>query len=101
MHLTNGTRQQYIDYLDNILDFSENDKAKIERARKFAYYYFFMRMIDMPLLNLQLANTLKEGSFFNFSKLEALLPESDRNLDVICDGIVHHAPFYLDKFKTI
>lgn len=89
------SREQYIDYLNNILNLQKNDRQKIERARKFAYYYFFMRMIDMPLLNLQLANALKEGYFYNFSKLEELLPGRDVSLDVICDGILNQSPFYL------
>jgi hypothetical protein len=89
------TREEYFSLLDRIEALPRNNEQMVERARKFAYYLFFMRMIDMPLLSTDLHQVLRPAGerFFTFDSLDALLPGRSRNLDMICDGIVHGAPF--------
>jgi hypothetical protein len=62
------------------------------RARKYAYHFFFRRMIPVT----QVAPTgLKEPQFrLDLSGLEDLLPGRGLGLDVICDGILKGTPFH-------
>jgi hypothetical protein len=89
------TRDQYFSLLDGIEELPRNSDEMVERARRFAYYLFFMRMIDMPLLSTDLHKVIRaEGQrFFSFDTLDALRPGHSRNLDVVCDGIVERTPF--------
>lgn len=60
------------------------------RSRKFAYHFFFRRMIPLPLME-----SVKSYPFFrlNVNSLEDLLPGRWPGLDIICDGIMHGSPF--------
>jgi hypothetical protein len=57
----------------------------IQRARKYAFHFFFRRMIPLEFLK-----TVKQepGFEIGISKLEELLPGRSRGLDIICDGIL-------------
>lgn len=64
------------------------DDEQVRDARKYAYHYFFRRMIPIA--------SLKPGSgelTYGIESLEQLLPGSDPGLDVICAGILEGAPF--------
>ena len=88
------TREQYIEYLENLHNLPKNDERIIDRARKFAYYYFFKRMIDMPFLNIEFGNISKQKDFYNFSNLKSLKEGVDKGLDLIVNGIIHKNPFH-------
>jgi hypothetical protein len=61
---------------------------QVRDARKYAYHYFFRRMI--PLTSLE----PETGSpSYAFGSLEELLPGNDPGLDVICKGILEGSPF--------
>jgi hypothetical protein len=89
------TREEYFYLLDRIEQLPRNSDDMIERARKFAYYLFFMRMIDVPLLNPDLHKVVRPSGerFLSFDSLDALRPGYSENLDIICDGIAHGTPF--------
>jgi hypothetical protein len=61
------------------------------RARKYAYHFFFRRMIPVT----QVAPTGRKKTQFrvDVSRLADLLPGKSRGLDVICDGILTGSPF--------
>lgn len=67
------------------------DPETIERARKYAYHFFFRRMVPLPFL------TPVEKAWPPFivsiDRLSDLLPGNFPGLDVICDGIVKGTPF--------
>jgi hypothetical protein len=57
----------------------------VERARKYAFHFFFRRMIPLEFLE-----TVKREPGFDvgISHLDELRPGRSRGLDVICDGIL-------------
>ena len=83
--------EDYFRILDR-LPFGQRMSADmITRARKYAYHFFFRRMIPVT----RVAPTgLKDPQFhIDVSRLEDLLPERDLGLDIICNGILKGTPF--------
>lgn len=89
-------RQQYLDLLRNITSVPKLDVSVIERALKYAYYYFFQKMIYLKQLKYNDPRSAKNKKV-EFQKLSDLLPGKDKNLDVICDGILELKPFCLEN----
>lgn len=77
-----------------ILDQLPFDKGmsdeNIEDARKYAYHFFFRRMIPMKCME-----PLKGWPLYKtqITSLQEIMPDSDKGLDIICDGIIHGADF--------
>lgn len=65
----------------------------VERARKYAYHFFFRRMI--PLDHYEKGPGWPPYRFSGAS-LHVLEPGLDRGLDCICDGILRGTPFVYD-----
>jgi hypothetical protein len=62
----------------------------MRRARKYAYHFFFRRMIPIGCM------VPVEGwppYEIGISRLQDLFPGVDSGLDVICDGILNGTPF--------
>ncbi len=78
-----------------MLPFKERlSEKQITLARKYAYHFFFRRMIRVQ--------ALKSMNRFapykvNVRSLEQLIPGADPGLDVICDGILKGAPFVYES----
>ncbi|MGD8960699.1 MAG: hypothetical protein PVI27_12700, partial [Desulfobacteraceae bacterium] len=66
------------------------DAATTARARKYAYHFFFRRMIPLAFFEPK-----KNSRHFKnaINDLEDLLPEKCAGLDVICDGILRGTDF--------
>jgi hypothetical protein len=85
-----SSQVEYFNHLDKLPLKQKLSPNIIERARKYAYHFFFRRMIQISFM------TPFEGwppYKVNISKLDELLPGVDPGLDVICDGIIHGSPF--------
>lgn len=78
---------EYFGILDELPSGRRLDEATRARARKYAYHFFFRRMIPLPFVH--------PGSPFNLtvSSLEELMPGRCPGLDVICAGILAGKPF--------
>lgn len=89
---------EYFALLDRVLDLGPIPEAWAERARRFAHYLFFRKMMDMPLLADNIFRQLREPGerYYSFDRLEALQPGRCRNLDIICDGILYGSPLFAD-----
>jgi hypothetical protein len=62
----------------------------VRRARKYAYHFFFRRMIPID----QIAPTGGQPQFrLAIDRVDDLLPGRSPGLDVICDGILRGTPF--------
>ncbi len=93
-----NSKEEYFDLIENLLKKPEVDEKIKLRAKKYAYYFYFQRMIPIELIeipksklsnftiNFEKANKMTKGQYF------------DRGLEVICDGILDGKEFvYNDK----
>ena len=89
-----ATPEEYFRLLDR-LPFAERlSEVQLARARRYAYHFFFNRMIPLPFIEPKAGYpiyTLKLDS------LEPLKPGATTGLDVICDGILRQQPFVMDE----
>lgn len=67
--------------------------ADVERARKYAYHFFFRRMIDLPFIS----SPAKFEFEIDVKSLSDLGPGVQKGLDVVCDGILKGTPFVQDE----
>jgi hypothetical protein len=91
--------EDYFSILDTLPLKERLDNATIERARKYAYHFFFRRMI--PLEFVEQANLPVEFNI-RLSGFEQLLPRKSRGLDIICNGIINGNDFIYpaEEFNT-
>ena len=86
--------QEYFALLDRLPSGRRMDDETVERARRYAYHFFFRRMIPVRAV---VPATGLMSQFVKYrldvERLDALLPGADSGLDVICDGILTGRPF--------
>lgn len=83
--------EQYDSILETLPFNGRMDEAQILRARKYAYHFFFRRMIPLKFVKVP-----KDGIKpfeFTIKDIEELRPNVHKGLDVICDGIIYGSPF--------
>ena len=66
--------------------------AQISRARRYAYHFFFNRMILLPFIDPKAGYPIYR---LKLDRLQQLLPGASSGLDTICDGILKRRPFVL------
>lgn len=77
---------------------------QLERARKYAFHFFFRRMIPLPFISPVEPKAAKMQ--LNINSLDDLLPGKYKGLDIVCDGILHNTDFeypaelYVNAGKT-
>ncbi|HSK19869.1 MAG TPA: hypothetical protein VK912_12035 [Longimicrobiales bacterium] len=89
------SQEHYRKLLDRITSLPRNSPEMIERARRYAHYLFFRRMIDFPLVQVEEPQA-SIGVRLGFATVADLAPGADRALDCVCDGIVHGTSFVID-----
>lgn len=67
------------------------DDEAVARARKYAFHYFFRRMIPLAFVRQGSSNSLAFD--IAVDSLEQLAPGRSKGLDVICDAILQGGPF--------
>jgi len=82
--------EEYVALLDRLPLRKRLDDNTVRRARKYAYHFFFRRMI--PLTSMVPADNWPPYKI-DVSTLDQLLPGVDPGLDVICEGILNGTPF--------
>ena len=65
---------------------------QLARARRYAYHFFFNRMIPLPFIEPKAGYPIYR---LKLDRLQQLLPGASSGLDVICEGILSKAPFVL------
>lgn len=81
----------YFQILDELPYANRLPPEILRRARKYAYHFFFRRMIPLPFIE---PSTQYPPYRLALSNLCDLLPgKSSKGLEVICDGILHGTPF--------
>jgi hypothetical protein len=85
-----STPEQYVQILDSLPIEQQIDEEQTTRAQKYAYHFFFRRMIPIGFMD-----PVPSWPPYRvaISTLDELLPGADAGLDVICDGILSGAPF--------
>jgi hypothetical protein len=75
------------------LPFAERLGAgQLARARRYAYHFFFNRMIPLPFIDPKAGFPIYR---LKLDRLQQLLPGVSAGLDTICDGILRQRPFVL------
>jgi hypothetical protein len=82
--------EEYRALLDQLPLASRMDTAAIQRARKYAYHFFFRRMIPLKMMRPVAGWPPYQADFNNISEL---LPGKDPGLDVICNAILTGSEF--------
>ena len=85
-----STPQEYFQCLDKLPLGKKLDENGLRRARKYAYHFFFRRMIPMQFME---PVPGKPPYKIDITSLDELLPGVDPGLDIICDGILSGSPF--------
>ena len=89
--------EEYFRLLDR-LPFTERLGAeKLARARRYAYHFFFNRMIPLPFVEPKAGYPIYR---LKLDSLAQLLPGASQGLDTICDGILGGTPFVLHDRET-
>ena len=88
------SREDYLAALDSI-PLSKLDATTTTRARKYAYHFFFRRMIPLPFVVPAKARIYD----LDLDDIAKLGPGNFRGLDVVCDGILSGAPFIYEAEK--
>lgn len=90
--------EEYFHLLDNLPLEAKYNPDTLKRARKYAFHFFFRRMIPLPFME-----PVEGGNppyKMSISSLEKLLPGNYPGLDLICDGIINGHPFIYEAEKT-
>jgi hypothetical protein len=82
--------EEYFQLLDRLPLGQPLDEAMIRRARKYAYHFFFRRMIPLEMFE---PTSAWPPYRVRLAGLEDLQPGRSRGLDVVCDGILHGSEF--------
>ncbi|ELR98385.1 hypothetical protein [Gloeocapsa sp. PCC 73106] len=85
-----ATPEAYFQALDRLPLKTKLEGESLLRARKYAYHFFFRRMIPLKLME---PVPGKPPYKININNLDELLPGVDPGLDIICDGILSGSAF--------
>jgi hypothetical protein len=88
---------EYFRILDRLPFPARLDAAQIARARRYAYHFFFNRMIPLPFVEPKAGYPIYR---LKLDSLRQLLPGACQGLDTICDGILEQGPFVLRERET-
>ncbi|WP_345108697.1 capsule biosynthesis protein [Candidatus Villigracilis vicinus] len=80
----------YLGLLDQLPLNKRLDEEKIKRARKYAYHFFFRRMIPLEFFEPTGRSSPYRVTVKNISEL---IPGQSIGLDIICNGILNNTPF--------
>jgi hypothetical protein len=83
------SREEYFGFLDQLPIGKPLDAQTTERARKYAFHFFFRRMVPLPFIQ-PVTGKIYSMALHRLSDLE---PGRYPGLDVICNGILTGSPF--------
>jgi hypothetical protein len=87
-----STPDEYFRLLEK-LPFAERlGPSQLARARRYAYHFFFGRMIPLPFIKPKAGYPIYT---LELERLQQLLPGASQGLDTICEGILSRGPFVL------
>jgi hypothetical protein len=87
-----STPAEYFRLLDRLPFASGLSEAQVELARRYAYHFFFNRMIPLSFIEPKAGYPIYR---LKLERLQHLLPGESEGLDTICNGILGNTPFVL------
>jgi hypothetical protein len=87
-----SSREQYLALLARLPFSGGLDPDQLARARRYAYHFFFNRMIPLPFIEPKAGYPIYR---LKLERLQQLLPGASPGLDTLCDGVLSGAPFVL------
>jgi hypothetical protein len=87
-----STPDEYLRLLSQLPFADRLAPSQLSRARRYAYHFFFNRMIPLPFIEPKAGFPIYR---LKLERLQQLLPGASPGLDTICDGILLQAPFVL------
>lgn len=87
-----STPAEYFQLLDRLPFSSRLSAEQLARARRYAYHFFFCRMIPLPFMEPKAGYPVYR---LKLERMTQLLPGATPGLDTICDGILRRAPYML------
>jgi hypothetical protein len=84
--------EEYFRLLDQLPLSGGMDPDCIIRAQKYAFHFFFRRMIEIPFI----VNRHKHKLELELNNLAELMPGRHKGFDVICEGILTGKPFVVE-----
>lgn len=82
--------EEYFRFLDLLPLRKRMEESQIQRARKYAYHFFFRRMIPMEFFE---STESRKAYKITLRSMEELKPGKSSGLDIICDGILNGTDF--------
>ena len=89
-----STPEEYFRILDRLPFEGRLGPAQVARARRYAWHFFFNRMIPLPFIAPKAGYPIYR---LQLERLEQLMPGQSAGLDTICDGILGRGPFVLQE----
>jgi hypothetical protein len=87
-----GSPEEYRRILDRLPFPGPLGAEQVARARRYAYHFFFNRMIPLPFVEPKARYPIYT---LKLDRMSQLRPGESAGLDTICDGILGHGPFVL------
>jgi hypothetical protein len=87
-----SSEKEYFELLDRVTELPENSDEMLSRAKRYAYHFFFKRQIDFPFLTGFVPGD-RYSMKLTFNSLKELMPGKNKNLDIICRGILEGSEF--------
>jgi hypothetical protein len=84
--------EEYFELLSRLPLPERLSPEQLVRARRYAYHFFFNRMIPLPFIEPKAGYPIYR---LKLDRLQQLLPGASSGLDTICEGILSKAPFVL------
>lgn len=90
-------KTSYKQFLESIhtYNFESEIDERFEKAIRYAHFFYFRKMMDMPF------KTAQDRKELLFTSLEELSDGKNPTLDVICEGIINLSDFYIGANKKV
>jgi hypothetical protein len=89
-----SSRDEYLRLLDRLPFARGLDDAQLARARRYAYHFFFNRMIPLSFIEPKAGYPIYR---LQLSGLAPLGPGQSEGLDTLCDGVLDGRPYVLSE----
>ena len=87
-----STPAEYFRILERLPFADRSTAGQLARARRYAYHFFFNRMIPLPFIDPKAGYPIYH---LKLDTMKVLLPGASQGLDIICGGILGRRPFVM------